>query len=111
MLYRTFGKTGIKVSELGFGCMRFPILGHDKTQIDEEQAMAMVHHAIEEGVNYFDTAYPYHAVDFSQAGSSEPFLAKALKDGYREQIYLATKLPCWLVETRADMDKFLNEQL
>ena len=111
MEYRTFGKTGIKVSELGFGCMRFPIIGQDKTQIDEAHAMAMVHHAIEEGVNYFDTAYPYHAENFSKAGSSETFLAKALKDGYREQIYLATKLPCWLVETREDMDKLLNEQL
>ncbi len=111
MQYRTFGKTGIKVSELGFGCMRFPIIGNDKTKIDEDQAIKMVHHAIEQGINYFDTAYPYHAEDFSKAGNSEPFLGKALKDGYREQIYLATKLPCWLVETREDMDKFLNEQL
>ncbi len=111
MQYRTFGKTGIKVSELGFGCMRFPIIGNDKTKIDEDQAIKMVHHAIEQGINYFDTAYPYHAKDFSQAGNSEPFLGKALKDGYREQIYLATKLPCWLVETREDMDRILDEQL
>ena len=111
MQYRTFGKTGLKVSELGFGCMRFPVLDNNKTTIDEEQAIEMVHHAIDRGVNYFDTAYPYHAENFSKPGASEPFLAKALGNGYRKKIYLATKLPCWLVESREDMDRFLAEQL
>jgi predicted aldo/keto reductase-like oxidoreductase len=91
--------------------MRFPITGKDNTQIDEKKAMEMVHHAIEQGVNYFDTAYPYHSDSFSTPGRSEPFLAKALKGGYRQRIYLATKLPCWLVESREDMDKYLDEQL
>jgi len=111
MKYRTFGPTGIEVSSLGFGCMRFPITGKDNTKIDEKKAMEMVHHAIEQGVNYFDTAYPYHSDSFSTPGSSEPFLAKALKGGYRQRIYLATKLPCWLVESLEDMDKYLDEQL
>ena len=111
MIYREFGKTGIQVSALGFGCMRFPVSGKQNTLIDEEHATKMVHHAIESGVNYFDTAYPYHAENFSKAGESEPFLGKALKNGYREKVYLATKMPCWLIETREDMDRILDEQL
>lgn len=103
--------TGLQVSVLGFGCMRFPVIGNDNSRIDEEQAMKMIHHAIDNGINYFDTAYPYHAHDFSKGGASEPFLAKALKNGYREKVYLATKLPSWLVESREDMDRFLDEQL
>lgn len=106
-----FGRTGLKVSPLGFGCMRFPVVDKNPSIIDEEQAMEMIHHGIDQGVNYIDTAYPYHGIDFSKGGSSEPFLAKALRNGYREKVYLATKLPCWLVETGEDMDRFLDEQL
>jgi predicted aldo/keto reductase-like oxidoreductase len=111
MDYRTFGKTGLQVSTLGFGCMRFPVIDKDNSRIDEEQATEMIHHAIDRGVNYFDTAYPYHSESFSKPGASEPFLAKALKNGYRQKVYLATKLPCWLVEKREDMDRLLDEQL
>ena len=57
MQYRNFGKTGIQVSALGFGTMRLPIF-HDET-VDEERAIAMIRHAIDEGVNYIATAYPY----------------------------------------------------
>jgi len=110
MIYREFGKTGVQVSALGFGCMRFPVLDNDNSQIDEELATEMIHMAIENGVNYFDTAYPYHAENFSSPGNSEPFLGKVLK-GYREKVYMATKLPCWLVESREDMDRILDEQL
>ena len=108
MKYKIFGETGLEISALGFGCMRFPVVGGNKTVIDEDLAIRMVRKAIDEGVNYFDTAYPYHAESFSVAGSSEPFLARALKDGYREKVFLATKLPCWLVESREDMDRFLK---
>ncbi len=111
MIYKEFGKTGLQVSTLGFGCMRFPVTGKNNRVIDEEHATKMVHHAIENGVNYFDTAYPYHAENFSKPGESEPFLGRALKNGLREKVYLATKLPCWLVESREDMDHFLDEQL
>jgi len=111
MMYKTFGKTGLQISVLGFGCMRLPVIGKDNSRIDEEQAREMIHLAIEKGVNYFDTAYPYHAENFSRAGESEPFLGKVLKDGYREKVYLATKLPCWLVENREDMDRILDDQL
>jgi predicted aldo/keto reductase-like oxidoreductase len=111
MRYKIFGKTGLQISALGFGCMRLPVIDGDVTRIDEEEAMEMVHHAIEMGVNYFDTAYPYHAADFTKGGASEPFLAKALKNGYRERVYVATKLPSWMVESREDMDRLLEEQL
>jgi uncharacterized protein len=112
MLYRKFGKTNETVSSLGFGCMRLPLIpGGDATQIDEEQSIKLVHYAIDEGVNYIDTAYPYHGTGMGGAGQSEPFVAKALKNGYREKVKLATKLPSWLIKTREDMDRYLNEQL
>jgi predicted aldo/keto reductase-like oxidoreductase len=106
-----FGRTGIDVSTLGFGCMRLPVTGNDNSRIDEAHAMKMVHHAIDNGVNYFDTAYPYHGFDFSKGGASEPFLGKALKNGYRDRVHIATKLPSWLIHTREDMDRILDEQL
>lgn len=111
MLYRTLGKTNEKVSALGFGCMRLPIIDGDTTKINEEEATKMIRHAIDEGVNYVDTAYPYHGTGMGQGGESEPFVGRALKDGYREKVKLATKLPSWLIKTREDMDKYLNEQL
>lgn len=91
------------LSILGFGCMRLPLKsdGH----VDEPRAIRMIRHAIDSGVNYVDTAYPYHN------GESELVVGKALKDGYREKVILATKLPSWLVNSREDMDKYLNEQL
>ncbi len=111
MLYRKFGKTNEMVSVLGFGCMRLPVIDNDPTAIDEDQAIKMIRYAIDSGVNYVDTAYPYHGTGFTHGGASEPFVAKALRDGYRKRVKLATKLPSWLIKTRADMDKYLNEQL
>jgi uncharacterized protein len=111
MKYRTFGKTGLQISALGFGCMRLPVIGKDKSRIDEKAAMEMVHLAIDRGVNYFDTAYPYHGKDFSTGGAGEPFLGRALKKADREKIHIATKLPSWMIETRKDMDRYLDEQL
>jgi predicted aldo/keto reductase-like oxidoreductase len=106
LLYRKFGKTKREVSVLGFGCMRLPLLQEgDQSSIDFGKAKEMVRYAIDKGVNYIDTAYPYHG------GKSEIFVAEALKDGYREKVYLATKLPSWLVRSREDMDRLLGEQL
>jgi uncharacterized protein len=112
MLYRKFGKTNEMVSALGFGCMRLPLLGKGNwADIDEEKAIRLIRYAIDNGVNYVDTAYPYHGTGMGQGGASEPLLGKALKEGFREKVKVATKLPSWLIKTSEDMDKFLNEQL
>ncbi len=96
----------MKVSQLGFGLMRLPLLDKkDFKSVDEPLATRMVHHAIDNGINYFDTAYGYHA------GMSELFLGKVLKHGQRNKIYLATKLPVWLIKKKADLNKYLDEQL
>lgn len=103
MLYRKMPKNGDELSILGFGAMRLPTMSDGS--IDEEKATQMVRYAIDNGVNYVDTAWPYHM------GQSEPFLARALADGYREKVKLATKMPQWMVKSQADMDNFLNAQL
>lgn len=111
MQYRTMPKTGEKLSALGFGCMRLPVIDNKPDQIDEEKAVALVRRAIDGGVNYIDTAYPYHGTGMASGGMSEPFVARVLKDGYRERVGIATKLPSWLITSREDMDRYLNEQL
>ena len=103
MLYRKMPRNGDELSILGFGCMRLPV--KEDGSIDEERATKQIRYAIDHGVNYVDTAWPYHA------GQSEPFLGRALAGGYREKVKLATKLPSWLLNSREDMDSFLNAQL
>lgn len=105
MNYRTFGKLDWKPSALGFGTMRLPVTGGDTSAIDERQAITMLRTAIDGGVNYIDTAYPYHR------GKSELLVGKALEGGYRDRVHLATKMPSWLIETQADMTRRFEEQL
>jgi predicted aldo/keto reductase-like oxidoreductase len=98
--------TGERVSILGFGAMRLPLLDpKDMKAIDEETATKMIRLAIDGGVNYVDSAYVYHGQ------LSEPVLGRALQGGYREKVFLATKLPTWMVGKPADMDRMLDEQL
>ena len=103
MLFRKMNKVEYDLSILGFGCMRLPVTKDGN--IDENQATDMLRYAIDHGVNYVDTAYPYHN------GESEPFVGRALQGAYREKVNLATKLPSWLIKSRADMDRYLDEQL
>ncbi|MDR1604286.1 MAG: aldo/keto reductase [Gracilibacteraceae bacterium] len=95
MEYVDYGQTGLRVSRFGLGGMRFPA--------DAGEAIQMIRFAIDNGVNYIDTAYVY--------GDSEEIIGRALKDGYRERVVLATKSPLWTVRSHADFEKGLDEQL
>lgn len=105
MQYRTFGKLDWKPSALGFGCMRLPTLGGDHSHINAELATQMVRYAIDHGVNYIDTAYPYHG------GESERFVGRVLQEGYRQRVRLATKMPVWLIDSEDAPNRIFNEQL
>lgn len=100
---RKMENLGIETSLLGFGCMRFPVCADGK--IDEPEAERMLDKAIAEGVNYIDTAYPYHD------GQSEIVVGKILKKYERSSFYLATKLPLWKVEKKEDIRAIFEEQL
>lgn len=111
MQYRTFGKTGERVSVLGFGTMRLPTIGGDYGTVDEKAAMKLIRHAVDNGVNYLDTSWPYHSTVQTEGGASEPFVGKAVKEIGRDKVFIATKLPIWAVQSRAEMDMFLHKQL
>lgn len=93
----------MKPSLLGFGCMRFP--QNEDGTIDEAEATKMLETAMAAGVNYIDTAYPYHN------GESEPFVGRVLKKHPRDSFYLATKLPIWKLTSKEDAIHIFEEQL
>lgn len=102
MEYRVLNEN-YKPSLLGFGCMRFPLDQDGK--IDEVEAERMLDHAIVNGVNYIDTAFPYHG------GDSEPFVGRVLKKYERSSYYLTTKMPLWNVETLEEAKAMFENQL
>ena len=106
------GNLDWNVSALGFGCMRLPTksikdkeTNELKQVINRDYAIEMIRYGIDHGINYIDTAWPYHD------GESELVVGEALKEGYREKVKLVTKLPTWLIKDEEDFDKFLNKQL
>ncbi|MBE5040488.1 aldo/keto reductase [Ructibacterium gallinarum] len=104
MQYRTLKHTGENVSVLGLGCMRFPTIdGGEK--INETEAIKMIRFAIDNGVNYIDTAWPYHG------GQSESVVGKALQDGYRDKVMLATKCPVFSLNRPEDFEEIFEKQL
>jgi predicted aldo/keto reductase-like oxidoreductase len=106
MQYRRMGKSGAQVPILGFGAMRLPVLDNDTKKIDKTKASDMILYALQKGVTYIDTAYPYHG------GESEKFLGELIQEkGLRSKVQLATKLPSWLITEKTDLDKYFNEQL
>jgi predicted aldo/keto reductase-like oxidoreductase len=112
MLRRKLGKLDIEVPVLGFGCMRLPLAVHGnalaqfdpKIPIDENQVAQMIEYALEQGIDYFDTAYMYHG------GKSEELLGRFLPP-VRDRVMLTTKLPCRFVQTADDFEKILSTQL
>ncbi len=106
MKYRKMGSLDWKVSALGFGAMRLPLIKDGDTEkVDVKEAIRIIRYGIDNGINYVDTAWPYHG------GESEKIVGQALKDGYREKVKLVTKLPMWEVKKTEDFDTFLSKQL
>ncbi len=105
MKYRTMGKLGIQTSAFGLGCMRFNGAASGDSAIDEEKAISLIRRAIDGGVTYLDTAYVY------LNKTSEIVLGKALKDGYRDKVTIATKMPLGAVHDRESMEALLQEEL
>jgi len=107
MKYRKLGKTEKSISSIGLGCMRLPTKDNLQMSqnIDEIETTKMIEYAIDNGINYFDTAYPYHG------GKSEVVIGKILNNFKRNEFYLATKSPVWFINSEGDFTRLLEEQL
>jgi predicted aldo/keto reductase-like oxidoreductase len=105
MQYRKFGKFSWKASALGFGCMRLPQVDQDMSHLDEEESVRIIRYGIDNGINYVDTAAPY------AMGNSEKVVGKALRDGYRQKVRLATKLTPFFIKSPGEFQGFFEGQL
>ena len=103
MIYREF--QGLKLSALGMGAMRLPVMDGDDSRIDEEAAKAMVDYAMSQGVNYYDTAWGYHG------GQSELVMGRSLKKYPRDSFYLATKFPGYDLSNMDKAEEIFEKQL
>jgi len=103
MIYKDF--QDIKLSALGFGAMRLPVISGEDGRIDEEAAIAMVDLAMKEGINYYDTAWGYHG------GASELVMGKALSSYPRDSFYLATKFPGYDSSNWGKVEEIFEKQL
>ncbi|MEM5947039.1 aldo/keto reductase [Spirochaetia bacterium 38H-sp] len=106
MHYRELPKLGVKLSSLGFGCMRLPVIASRSNVIDKTEASRIIKYAIDKGLNYLDTAWPYHG------GTSEAFVGEFVSANLRrEDVFIATKLPVWEINNEKDADRIFYEQL
>ena len=103
MIYREF--QDLKLSALGMGAMRLPVVNGDDASIDEAAAFAMVDEAMAKGVNYYDTAWGYHS------GNSELVMGRALARYPREKFYLATKFPGYDLSNMPKVKEIFEKQL
>ena len=103
MVYKEY--QGLKLSSLGMGAMRLPVVAGDDFRIDEKAAMKMVDYAMEHGVNYYDTAWGYHG------GQSEIVMGKALKKYSRDRFYLADKFPGYDLSNMDKVAEIFEKQL
>ena len=99
------GSLDWEVSALGFGCMRLPPRRINRLRAETNESVRIIRHGIDLGINYLDTAWPYHM------GDSEKIVGYALRDGYRERVKLVTKLPTFMVRKTEDFDSYLKNQL
>ena len=99
------GSLNWEVSALGFGCMRLPPRKLNRLRAETDKSIELIRYGIDLGINYVDTAWPYHL------GDSEKILGKALKDGYRERVHLVTKLPMFMVTNPKHFDSYLKTQM
>jgi predicted aldo/keto reductase-like oxidoreductase len=99
------GSLDWKVSALGFGCMRLPPRKVNRLRAETDKSIELIRYGIDLGINYIDTAWPYHL------GDSEKILGKALKDGYRDRVHLVTKLPIFMVTNANQFDSYLKTQM
>ncbi len=105
MKYRKMGSLDWEVSALGFGCMRLPSRRFNRLRADTDESIRIIRNGIDLGINYIDTAWPYHL------GDSEKIIGQALQDGYRQRVHLVTKLPMFLVRKTEDFDRYLKSQM